>query len=357
MSSWIADLERLDDTQDDFVLVTVANVRGSAPREPGAKMIVTSRDTIGTIGGGQLEYQCTRIAVQHFLRNSESTEQRIRRRFPLGSNCGQCCGGVVDVVFERASVRDAWLETLIQLHAERVPAVLLTSQNSASGHTVVTSERVYMFDSETAIPERVLSAAGKLLERKTQAEIVTEHLLEPVLPSGFNVVVFGAGHVGAATVDVLSRTDCQVRWVDSRRSIFPAKVATNVTAVETGHPTREVAAMSPGAVYLIMTHSHALDFELCGQILARGDAAYCGLIGSVSKRRRFERDLRKQGIGDAQLEHLTCPIGVSGIRSKKPVDIAIAVSAELLRIRDAADPAILDNTDMTEQSTAKLHVL
>jgi xanthine dehydrogenase accessory factor len=87
--------------------------------------------------------------------------------------------------------------------------------------------------------------------------------------------------------------------------------------------------------------------------LRRGDFAYCGLIGSIPKRRRFERDMRKQGLSDSLLERLTCPIGVSGIASKKPTDIAIAIAAELLRIRDAAGAANADN----EKVRDNVHVL
>jgi xanthine dehydrogenase accessory factor len=61
-----------------------------------------------------------------------------------------------------------------------------------------------------------------------------------------------------------------------------------------------------------------------------------GLIGSVSKRRRFEKLMRKQGMPDAVLDRLTCPIGVAGIESKKPEAIAIAVAAELLQKHEAS---------------------
>jgi len=190
------------------------------------------------------------------------------------------------------------------------------------------------------------------------AQLLEGFLLEPILQSDFNIAVFGAGHVGAATVDVLSKLDCRVRWIDSRRNIFPVILPQNVTVVESANPAREVAAMPQGANYLVMTHSHPLDYEICEQVLQRGDFAYCGLIGSMSKRRRYERAMRKLGMSDFLLNRLTCPIGVSGIASKKPADIAVAVAAELLRIRDAAGAAKQDN-DRTpnEVNDNNAHVL
>ena len=105
--------------------------------------------------------------------------------------------------------------------------------------------------------------------------------------------------------------------------------------------------MPANSCFLVMTHSHAIDFNICDRILRRGDAVYCGLIGSVSKRRRFEKRFRSQGMSEDMLEHLICPIGVDGITGKKPAEIAVAASAEVLRayeraIRDT-EPVYPDN--------------
>ena len=95
-----------------------------------------------------------------------------------------------------------------------------------------------------------------------------------------------------------------------------------------------------------MTHSHALDFDVCDRILRRGDARYCGLIGSVSKRRRFEKRFRQQGMPQAVIDTLVCPIGVDGINGKKPAEIAVAVAAEILKIRErGAAAAVRDYPD------------
>ena len=93
MNEWIDELADLAAAGEPAVLVTVAGIRGSAPREIGAKMIVTAAASIGTIGGGQLEYQSTRVAVGML-----DDERTSLRSFPLGSSMGQCCGGVVDVL-------------------------------------------------------------------------------------------------------------------------------------------------------------------------------------------------------------------------------------------------------------------
>ena len=325
MNEWIEELSDLTAAGEASVLVTIAGIRGSTPRETGAKLIVTARETIGTIGGGQLEHQCTHIGAG--LLGGE--ELPTTRRFPLGPALGQCCGGVVDVLFEPVgSGLPAWLRDLRALHGQRQPSVLVTATGSTMKF-VVSADNVFGIDEGACDPALIEEARG-LLQGGT-AVVIDGVFYEPVRGSDFNIAVFGAGHVGAAVVNLLSGLDCNIRWVDSRRDIFRG-APRNVRTVQAGEPALEVAAMPPSSYYLVMTHSHPLDFDICDRILRRGDAAYCGLIGSLTKRRRFEKRFRQQGIPEGAIGRLVCPIGVAGISGKKPAEIAIAAAAEILRV-------------------------
>ncbi len=327
MNEWISELCDLSAAGEAAVLVTVAGIRGSAPREIGAKMIVTRTETIGTIGGGQLEYQATRIAVGML-----DDDRPALRSFPLGAAMGQCCGGVVEILFEPlADGMPDWLRDLSALHGQREPAVIATRiSTTAPGKFVVTADDVYGGGDEDMI-----SAARTVLDGARTATRNVQEFYEPVVTPDLNIAVFGAGHVGAAVVAALARLECNIRWIDNRRG-FIRKVPRNVTAIESAEPALEVAALPANSYYLVMTHSHALDFDICDRILRRGDARYCGLIGSLSKRRRFEKRYRQQGMPPALLDALVCPIGVDGITGKKPAEIAVAVAAEVLRLRDVA---------------------
>ena len=70
-------------------------------------------------------------------------------------------------------------------------------------------------------------------------------------------------------------------------------------------------------VVLILTHDHALDYELAGAALS-GPASFIGMIGSATKRARFRRRLAGEGFDEAALDRLTCPIGLPGIVGKAP---------------------------------------
>jgi len=333
VNEWIEELSDLAAAGESAVLVTVAGIRGSAPREIGAKMIVTATETIGTIGGGQLEYQSTRIAAGLLEDDRNSL-----RSFPLGSSMGQCCGGVVEILFEPVSAgMPAWLRDLRALYGQRRPAMLVTRiSRTAPAKFVVTDDSVY---GDEAGDERMVAVARELLEdNKPDARRQVQEFYEPVVMPDLNIAVFGAGHVGSAVVRALAGLDCNIRWIDSRRNMF-RDVPANVRAIETSEPALEVAAMPAGSFYLVMTHSHSLDFDICDRVLRRADERYCGLIGSVSKRRRFEKRYRQQGMAQGVIDRLVCPIGVDGISGKKPAEIAVSVAAEVLKVRELAADA------------------
>lgn len=339
MNEWIDELSDLAAAGEPAMLVTVAGVRGSAPREIGAKMIVTSTETIGTIGGGQLEYQSTRVAVD-MLNDPRST----LRSFPLGSSMGQCCGGVVEILFEPLTDGlPVWLRDLAALHGQREPAIIATRISQTNpAKLIVTSDQVFGADEEDVA---LVARARRILDGRPTTVRDVQEFFEPVVAPDLNIAVFGAGHVGTAVVNALSDLDCNIRWVDSRAKMF-RKVPVNVRAIDAQDPALEVAAMPADSFYLVMTHSHALDFDICDRILRRRDARYCGLIGSLSKRRRFEKRYRQQGMSQAVIDQLVCPIGVDGISGKKPAEIAVSAAAEILKVRErSVVPVVEDYPD------------
>jgi xanthine dehydrogenase accessory factor len=335
VTDWLHTLERVGERGLECVLVTVASGRGSTPRDPGAKMLVTVDAIHGTIGGGELEHQATGVA-RELLRGAGGRETQ---RVPLGADLGQYCGGAADLVFERVAPGAEWVAMLAAWQAAGETCVLVTSA-SGEGHLLVRGEGSWgNLGAGTAqaveIARRQL-ATGEATPRLATLDDGTTLLFEPLRPADFHVVVFGAGHVGRALVRLLGTLPCRVTWVDSRAAEFPRETPGNVRVALTEQPAAEIASARPGSYFLVMTHSHALDLELVAAILKRGDFAYCGMIGSATKRRTFEKGLGKLGVPPATIGRLTCPIGIPGIKGKEPGTIAVAVAAQLLELHARA---------------------
>ena len=158
----------------------------------------------------------------------------------------------------------------------------------------------------------------------------------------FHLQLHGAGHVGRAIATLLATLAVDVDWFDERDEEFPATTTLgspwpeHIRRISADTVEREVANAPAEAFYLVLTHEHALDLRITEAILRRGDFAFCGLIGSKTKRASFVRRLAERGVDSATIARLTCPIGVAGIAGREPEVIAAAVVAQLLVVASAA---------------------
>ncbi|KQT69952.1 MULTISPECIES: xanthine dehydrogenase accessory protein XdhC [unclassified Aureimonas] len=144
------------------------------------------------------------------------------------------------------------------------------------------------------------------------------------------VLVFGAGHTGQALARALMLLPFRTGVVDTRPERL-ADLPQGLDARALAVPEEAVAKAEPGTAYVVVTHDHALDFLIAEAALARGDAAYVGMIGSATKRATFLRRLREAG-RESLIAGLTLPIGGSALRDKRPEVIAALTVAELAQV-------------------------
>jgi xanthine dehydrogenase accessory factor len=296
------------------VLVTVARAEGSVPRAAGTHMLVSADGQFDTVGGGHLEHKALAIAramLSPGAADSAETDTTARvhlERFPLGPALGQCCGGVVWLLFE--PVHGALRDVLAQLRARR------------RGDSC----RITAIDGEADC--RLIDEPHQATHIRTDAE-GRRWLVDPVTAPRAHLVLFGAGHVGAAIVRALAELPCTVTWVDERDAMFPSELPENVTVEATDTPEACVEEAPDNASYLVLTHSHALDQQLTEAILRRPKVGWFGLIGSKTKRAQFTSRLEAKGLS---AETMVCPIGLPGIIDKAPAVIAASVAAQLLMV-------------------------
>jgi xanthine dehydrogenase accessory factor len=255
-------------------LVTVQSTRGSVPRESGTWMAVLADQVIGTIGGGQLEFDAL-AAARRDLSQASIPALPVSphiERFALGPSLGQCCGGEVHLQFECVTARD--IEAL-------------------------------------------------------KLRLAVAH--QPV-------ALFGAGHVGHALIHLLCTLPVQVTWIDSRGEVFPSAVPANVVCEHSEPVHRAVAQLAARSQVLIMSFSHAEDLDVVAACLTRqrerADLPFIGLIGSHTKWAKFQRRLLARGFTPLEVAGVTCPIGIQGLggaHAKDPAVIAVAVAAQLLQ--------------------------
>jgi xanthine dehydrogenase accessory factor len=281
-----------------LVRVLILSTAGSVPREAGTAMLVWADGAEGTIGGGALEGE----AVAEARRLLADGGGPLRRTVPLGPALGQCCGGAVQLVWERLEAAPALARPLGPTRGE---------------------------------PPRLSPGAAPALRDGWLAESEPA----PRRP----LWVWGAGHVGRAVVSVMAPfPDRAITWVDLAPDLFPPAVPPGVTVVPAAEPTALVPFAPAGADHLVLTRSHAVDLALCDALLGHGFASL-GLIGSRTKLARFRGRLRDLGHSPAQIGRVACPIGDPAL-GKHPQAIAVGVAAALIRQAASGTGATGDGT-------------
>lgn len=285
------------------VRVVVAAVEGSGPREVGAAMLVWRDGQSGTIGGGALEYEAAAEARR--LLDTHDAPGLIRRH-ALGPALGQCCGGAVTLV------------------SERFDAATLPKPESELGF-------LRRIDGAVEMPLPLVRHLKRLRAGETGSDLFLSHgwLWEPMARAKRPLWIWGAGHVGRAMVETLAPLpDFTITWIDTAPERFPDMIPQGVTQLPAADPALLVPHAPNHTEHLILTYSHALDLELCHQLL-RHHFTFAGLIGSKSKWARFRNRLAALGHSPAQIDRITCPIGRPDL-GKHPQAIAIGVAAALL---------------------------
>lgn len=275
----------------------VKEARGSVPRGAGTGLVVLPDGSFhGTIGGGALEWEALHKAIS-FLRGTAELETLA---IPLGPNLGQCCGGNVVLTFER------WT-------SGRLEEAQILAKAEAVGPFSTSSERHH-----------------DQVRRQIRSTNTDETFGLQRIP----VSVFGAGHVGKALVLSLALTPTRITWVDTRHDIFPTVAPENVSMHALKNPEEMIQHLTEDTAVIILTHSHALDLSLLESALNHG-VSFVGVIGSQTKRARFESRLKKSGMEPALATSFHCPIGIPGLAGKEPSVIAASVTAQILTEKNA----------------------
>jgi len=329
VDDWFERLPEILRAGETAVLVTVVASKGSAPREAGTKMLVWRDGFAGTIGGGNLEYGAIGGAREALAEEGEAAPWWLQD-LPLGPSLGQCCGGHVTLLYEMIEPAAlAWAVPLGERLANGERLVMMT--RLAAGEmekSLFADEAPPDLPADIAVALQELRRNGGLPSLLQDGDVRT--LLEPLHRQTQPLYLFGAGHVGRAIVRAFADLPFAITWIDSRPDMFPADGPSALRHSLEGEPTQLVGGAPPGTFFLVMTHSHDLDFEICEQVLRRRDFGFLGLIGSDSKKARCLKRLEARGFSPAELERLTCPIGIGGIASKVPAAIAVGVAAQLL---------------------------
>jgi xanthine dehydrogenase accessory factor len=339
------------------VIATVVRSRGSTPRKVGAKMLIDpSGGFLGTIGGGCGEAEVVSRA-HRVLGTGEPQVVEVSLLEEDGFESSSICGGLLDVFLERAGEtvggipRDRLFAALDERRDQGIRTVIATLIATGPGDAargLVGRKTMIDERGEQLFPfgDAELDGMARACVRETEAsagprEVAEEGIrevrlfLEPVCEPP-EIVVVGAGHVGAAVARLAVGAGFLVTVIDDRSSFAnPVRLA-GIQRILVGPPRETLALLPPRADrhVVLVTRGHRLDAECLEEALGMS-AAYIGMIGSRRRVRRIREWLALRGATEESLARVHAPIGLD-IGAETPAEIAIAILAEIVASRRSA---------------------
>lgn len=311
------------DGGESVVLCSVFASSGSSPRGAGAKMAVfADGHTMGTIGGGAVEYLAAQRAME-CMKTNEPLLKSYDLRPDEVESIGMICGGKVTVYSQVFTPQSAAENAVLRRWRE-----LLDGNENA--WLSLTLDGAYTEDFKVLTAEDIPSGRQEYFTSKA---VWKESLyVEPVFRAG-KVYIFGGGHVGKALVPVLSTIGFPVVMFDNREALAKKENYPCASEVVFGDFSAiyDKVTITKNDYVVIMTPGHHSDFEILSQVL-RSEATYVGCIGSRHKVARTRELLIAQGYTDTDISRIHSPIGLE-ILAETPEEIAISIAAEMIEHR------------------------
>ncbi len=365
-------LRGLREAGEPVVTATVIGVRGSTPRDVGAKMIVRRDGAIeGSVGGGCGEAQVRWDAIRVFDEGRPMLSE-IDLTGEMNDESLTHCGGIMEVFLDRlgwddrASVGLSASDTLgLVDEALRKRRRVALAVVTGGGHDALPPGAKWIIAPDGADGGPALRVAGALPDVGDLAPLLVEAaaatiadgksrrlwarrsegrwvstpdegdvglFVEAVEPAP-ELIVVGAGHIALPLVAMGRLLDFEVTVIDDRAAFANRERFPDADALLVG-PVDEELRRRPigGDTYVVLvTRGHQHD-EVALKAVIGSPAAYVGMIGSRRRIREVFRHLAETGVPAERIERVHAPIGLA-IGAETPAEIATAIAAELVKVR------------------------
>lgn len=328
---------------EDFSLATIITRDGSAPRGPGAKMIIHRDGTIlGTIGGGLLEAVVMSKASDVF-NNKKAIVEEFHLKGKDFSEIDMTCGGDLKVLIDYIDSsnpinlevfnflnsdsdisQNGFLITMIpedEFEFEMQKHLIIFNDGSCIGQC--------SFDINELLSILVKAPIYKVIKLKDNKKLIIESL-----KTVFSAVIFGAGHVGQKVAKLLKFIGFRVIVIDDREEFanserFP--FADKLHVVDQFNENINFLNITSNTYLIIVTRGHIND-EIMLKFALKTEAGYIGMIGSKTKRDTIYKNIKEKGFTEQDIARVHAPIGLS-IGAETPEEIAVSIVAEIVKVR------------------------
>jgi xanthine dehydrogenase accessory factor len=300
---------------EQVAVATVVSTIRSAPRQPGAKLVVTDGGRlVGSVSGGCVEADVAERAQEIFAGGAPALVHygvSDSDAFEVGLSCG----GEIDV----------WLEPVDPELWRDVRALL-----DADGHG--------MLYTNTATGEKWLERGA--LER---TELREDGIFAEIVEGPLRLIIFGAVEAAEHLCAYGRELGWRTTVVDARPALATRERLPSADEIVNAWPDEVLDRIDGRTVVVTLSHEERLDIPAVAAALERG-ARYVGAVGAKRTAERRRTRLQEHGVADADIDCIHGPAGLD-LGGRSPAQIALSIAAEIVaetnggRARDAAGAA------------------
>lgn len=345
MREILTDLDRWREANEEIAVATLVRVRGSAPRQPGARLGVTrSGKMAGSVSGGCVENDVFERGMQ-VLDSGQPAMANYGIADEIGFAVGLSCGGSLDVLIEPFAAGEVWQAVRVAVDNRR-PAVLCTALTPGPllGRKLAVLEDYRIVGSIDAAVDPPLTEAARPFLYKGGTTVASvpwrgeeATVFIEAIPPPLRLFIVGATHTAAALCRMATGLGFAVTVIDARGVYATRERFPDADELLRGVPSDVLAQakLDPSAHVVILTHDPKFDIPALAQAL-RASVRYIGIMGSRVTHERRRTRLLEEGFGEAELARIRAPIGLD-LGARTAEEMALAIVAEMVAVRYGAE--------------------
>ncbi|GIF13793.1 XdhC family protein [Actinoplanes teichomyceticus] len=343
-----------------FVAATVTHVNGSAPRQPGASLVVDADGAVlGNVSGGCVDSAVYQACEEMLLGNDWARTVTFGYSDRDALDVGLTCGGTIELILHHLdpSLEPELARALADAARDKPVAVAMVVRGPERclGRMIIVrpgQPSIGSLDNTHLDQAAVVQAIAMLHAGRTgtvELGVADGYCQEPMTllvesnTPAPRMLIFGATDHAAALAGAGKFLGYRVTICDARATFAAAERFPHADEIVVDWPHRYLRVQNLGgsAVICVLTHDPKFDVPLLTAAL-RQPVAYVGAMGS----RRTHEDrlvrLREAGLTDHELERLHSPIGLD-LGARSPQEVALSIAAEIVAHRYGGTGAPLRN--------------
>jgi len=345
MQELVSSIEKWFEQGKQVALATVIRIHGSVPRELGATMAISQdSEMAGSVSAGCVEGAVVQEALQ-VLKTGKAVEIHYGISDEMAFTVGLACGGNLDILIRPFS-REELADTIEHLTSGRIFAQVSVVSPKDRGLTfaIYPDEDLLKIPrlSDLHFPDEMnqkkffLDQISK--EFRLENDIEETQLFFKIFPLPSRLIVIGGVHTAISLLGLAKELRFKTILVDPRKAFANQERFLDVDELMAEWPQDALPKLKldEGCYLVTLSHDDKLDLP-AAEIACKSQAHYIGMLSSRTNFARRRLELLEMGVSEEQVNRINTPVGLK-IGAKGPQEIALAIMAELVAVRNGLNP-------------------